>query len=101
MTFEETWNAIQAGLATGTKIRNWTAANGYLGDTVTISDVSSGRVVVSPPAADSEQSVSKKEFEKVHAVWAGYCSGVVQRHKIRDMTRFSKYIISILHHIGA
>lgn len=99
MSFAEIWNAIQNRLASGDQVRNWTAAKGYLGDSFSVSSVSSEAVAVSSPKAASEQIVPKKEFEKIHAVWAGYCAGSVQRHILRDMTRYSKYIISILRHV--
>jgi hypothetical protein len=56
---------------------------------------------VNSPRAQNEQVVPKEDFEKVHAVWEHYCAGKVQRQEIRDCTWFSKYIISILHHIAA
>ena len=33
------------------------------------------------------------------AHWDDYCAGECPRHRLRDMTRFSKYVISILHHV--
>lgn len=99
MTFADTWNSIQNNLGPGAQVRNWTAAKGYLGDIFTIVRVSSGHVVISSPDAKNEQSVPKQDFQKLHGVWIGYCERSIQRQDIRDMTRFSKYIISILHHI--
>lgn len=99
MTFAETWAAIQTNLASGAEIKNWTAAKGYLGDSFTISRVSSNCIVVSSPGAENEQSVPKRDFEILHAVWLPYCAGSVQRQEVRDKTRFSKYIISILRHV--
>lgn len=99
MTFADTWNSIQNNLGPGTQVKNWTAAKGYLGDIFTIVRVSPEYVVVSSPEAENEQSVPKQDFQKLYIVWSGYCAGSVQRQNIRDMTRFSKYIISILHHI--
>lgn len=99
MTFADAWNAIQTTLNPGAKVKNWTAAKGYLGDSFAITRISPAFVVVSSPKAANEQSVSKRDFEILHAVWSGYCTGSVQRQELRDMTRFSKYVISILHHI--
>lgn len=97
MTFADTWNSIQSDLGPGAQVKNWTAAKGYLGDIFTIAHVSPGYIVVSSPEAENAQSVPKQDFEKLHGVWSGYCAGSIQRQDIRDMTRFSKYIISILH----
>jgi hypothetical protein len=99
MTFADSWNSIQNSLDPGAQVKNWTAAKGYLGDVFTIVQVSPAHVVVSSPEAKNQQSVPKQDFQKLHGVWPGYCAGSVQRQEIRDMTRFSKYIISILHHI--
>ena len=100
MNFAEIWNEIEKRLLIGGTVKNWTAAKGYLGDSFTIVQVSSSRVVISSPGATNVQSVPKHDFERVSAQWADYCSGSVQRQELRDITRFSKYIISILHHIG-
>jgi hypothetical protein len=100
MVFSDTWSAIQNSLNPGEKVKNWTAAKGYLGDSFSITRVSSEYVVVSSPEAKNEQSVPKRDFEKLYTIWGSYCAGSVQRQEIRDMTHFSKYIISILHHIA-
>jgi hypothetical protein len=47
----------------------------------------------------SLQRISDKDFAKVSEVWNAYINGNFQRYKMRDITRFSKYIISIFHHI--
>lgn len=101
MDFEQTWQAIQTGLSSGTSVRNWTYVKGFLPDRFTILDVTPEKIIISSPAAENEQSVPKRDFARVHEIWGGYCDGSVQRQELRDTTRYSKYIISILHHIGA
>ena len=41
----------------------------------------------------------REDFAAVWAHWDDYCAGEFPRHRLRDMTRFSKYVISILHHV--
>ena len=101
MDFEQTWQAIQTGLSSGMSVRNWTRLKGYLGDSFEILDVSPERIIVSAPAAKNEQHVPKRDFAKVNALWMKYCSGDVGRQEIVVHTRYSKYIISILHQILA
>ncbi len=37
------------------------------------------------------------DFQKVYAIWSSYSQGQTGRAALRDATRFSKYIISVLH----
>lgn len=94
--FEELWGYLQRNLKPGTEIKNWTADKGYLVDTMTIESVTDRAINVGAPNASYVQSVPKEHFEIVFKVWEGYKAKVVKRHHIRDMTRFSKYIISIM-----
>jgi hypothetical protein len=96
-TFDSIWTQIQSSLKPGTAIKNWTVLRGYLGDTMKITSVRSGYIEVDAPHASSTQHISKAEFEKVWEIWLDYKGGKFPRYQIRDMTRFSKYIISILH----
>jgi hypothetical protein len=95
--FAATWNALQAQLAAGTTIPNWTAARGPLGDSFIVTRVGARHVEVSAPGAQTIQTVPERDFQLVYSVWQPYCQGRVSRAEIRDMTRFSKYVISILH----
>jgi hypothetical protein len=95
--FEAVWQRLQAQLAPGTTVRNWTALKGTLGDEMTVVQVGWNRIVVSAPNAKMEQSVPKEDFRKVWGMWRDYKAGRVQRQEIMEVTRFSKYIISILH----
>ncbi len=99
MEFVEKWKQLQSSLQPGASVSNWTADKGYLGDAFTITAISIDHVAVDSPGAQNTQLIPKKDFKVVHDLWSAYCQGSVQRHKIRDQTRFSKYIISILHHL--
>ena len=97
MPFINTWNALQIRLRRGTVIRNWTAQNGFLGDTFTIVSVKQNYIEVDAPGAQNIQRIPQRDFQIVYNLWDDYCLGNFKRHEIRDRTRFSKYIISILH----
>ena len=56
-------------------------------------------VMVDTPGARNLQRVPKEDFAAVWGHWNDYCAGRFPRHRLRDMTRFSKYVISILHHV--
>ncbi len=53
-------------------------------------------VLVEPENGDT-QNIPLKDFLMVLNLWKDYIRGVVKRHELRDKTRFSSYIISILH----
>ena len=97
--FGPCWARIQADLAAGDRIRNWSQHGGYLGDVFTVRAVEARAVVVDPPGAVNLQRVPREDFAAVWAHWDDYCAGEFPRHSLRDMTRFSKYVISILHHV--
>jgi hypothetical protein len=94
--FIAAWSAIQHQLRPGTAVANWTAANGLLGDSFTISAVRPGHVEVDTPGAENIQTASMGDFEAVYNVWAPYCRGQVGRAEVVRTTRVSKYVISIL-----
>jgi len=95
--FEKAWAFIQTNLKAGTTINNWTALHGYLGDKMTIAAVRANNIEVDAPKANSIQVVPKSDFEIVWKVWPEYKALKCKRYELRDMTRFSKYIISIFY----
>lgn len=97
--FERCWARILADLAAGDTVRNWTQHGGYLGDEFTVRNVEARAVVVDTPGATNLQRVPREDFAAVWAHWDAYCAGDFPRHRLRNMTRFSKYVISILRHI--
>lgn len=96
-TFDTMWSDLLTNLQAGTEIKNWTAFRGYLGDSMKISGVRQDYIEVTAPKAENPQIVPKDDFQKVWEVWAEYKAQKVQRQEVRDITRFSKYIISIFH----
>ncbi len=99
MSFKTFWAKLLTNLKPRDMIKNWTTANGYLGDEFEIHAVSDAAVQVESPNAETIQRVAKSEFELMYSNWEGYCSGRIQRQVLRDQTRFSKYTISIIKHL--
>lgn len=97
--FEILWRQLQRDISAGDTIRNWTQYGGNLGDNFTVCAVGVGFVEVDTPEASGVQHISREEFAKVYDHWDSYNEGSFPRNKLRDKTRYSKYIISILHHI--
>lgn len=94
--FDHIWDLLQHKLRPQTVIRNWTALKGYLGDTMTIVAVNTDSIEVNAPKAKSILVVPITDFETLWEVWPQYKNHRVQRQEIRDITFYSKYIISIL-----
>ena len=93
MSFEELWERLQQNLAVGTKVQHWSVFRGDLEGEFEITSVKRDSIQVS----STSQPVPKRDFRAVAEVWDNYCAGDVPRFEIRDLTRFSTYIISILH----
>ncbi len=100
MDFSDAWLHIRSGISPDTKIRNWTAAKGYLGDDFSIVRVDSNHVEVNAPNAETIQRVGKSDFKFMFANWEAYCTGKVKRQALVKKTRVSKYTMSILKHLG-
>jgi len=95
--FENFWQHLQAKIRRGMIIPNWTYLHGYMGDTMRIEDIDELEVVVKAPKAKSLQRVSKEDFEKVWKIWPAYRTGRLQRKDMLELTRYSKYVMSIIH----
>ena len=91
------WTTLQARLIKGQAIQNWTVPKGYLGDNFWIEEVTERRVIAYSPNAKNLISVPRADFERFCDVWPAYRNGRIQRQETTDITRFSKYIISIFH----
>jgi hypothetical protein len=96
-SFETVWGYFQVNLKPGTDVKNWTAFKGYLGDSMTFGGIRGNFIGVEAPKAENILSVPREDFEKVWDVWSEYKVQKVRRYELLDMTRYSKYIISILH----
>jgi hypothetical protein len=96
MEIESFLSTIQTQLAPGTDIPNWTVDKGPLGDSFTVVSVSHKYVDVVTPAGKNVQHIPMNDFETVAKLWQRYINKEIGRNVVRDRTRFSKYIISIL-----
>ena len=94
-SFDEVWKFIRANLKPGDTIKNWTAYKGYLGDVMTINSIHPDHIYVDSPNAATTQKVPRDDFEAFWKVWQDYKSERVRRGDLVDVTRYSKYIISI------
>lgn len=97
-SFEAVWVQIQRSIAPGDTIRNWSRHSGYLGNDFTIQAVTDRFVEIDSPGASNIQHIARAEFGGVHEHWEAYNARMFPRGGLRDITRFSTYVISILHH---
>ena len=96
-SFEEIWQKIVSRLTPGMTIRNWTILQGYFGDDIEIIDVTPDMIVIKIPTAKYLYSVPRDDFQKLWQVWPAYKNGQIDRLQTSPITRFSRYIIDILH----
>jgi hypothetical protein len=98
MSFEQVWDLLRRELASPKTIRNWTVDRGYLdrGDFTAQADDTH---IVCTLSSKSVIRVPRKDVDTVYKIWSHYLSRKIPRHKIRDMARHSKYIISILYQV--
>ncbi len=97
MTFDSFWQQLVGETAQPKEIKTWSAKKGYLDSTFLI-QFRNGTIWCDSPGAQNIQVIPKKDFQELFEVWDDYTKGYVQRQQVRDLTRFSTYIIGILHH---
>ena len=97
MAFADTWGALQVQLSRGTTIQNWTTFSGDIGKPFSIEEVSAEKFTVRPEGAELTQSVRRRDLGVVYERWDDYVKGGFPREGFNDLTRVSKYAISILH----
>ena len=98
--FERMWARVQRAITPGDTIRNWSRHSGYRGNDFTIHAITDRFIEIDSPGASNIQHVARAEFARVHEHWDAYNAGVFARSKLTDITRFSTYVISILHHVS-
>ena len=94
--FEEFWISLQTHLVPGTEVNNWTSLKGFYRGKMKIVQTRENFILVDSPGAKNYQRVPKQDFEKVFEVWQKYKTNQIPRRELTDLTRFSKYIISII-----
>ena len=95
MNTKELRALIQRALSEPTAIRNWTHFSGYIGEDFEAQAGPAGVTCFLP----QERYVPMEEIEQVYLRWEPYCKGDIPRYEIRDITKHSKYAISILHQL--
>ena len=91
------WNKIRECLQNKDIVKYWSRSGRTIRDSFIIKEVGPNYVIVIAEGTGTPQLIPKRDFLKVYEVWEGYLRGRVKRYQLRDMTRFSSYIISILH----
>lgn len=97
IAFDETWASLRFRLSAGATIRNWTAANGVIGEPFTIVTADENAITVDAPGAETLLRVPREDFQRIHAIWADYLALKIRRTALKSLTWYSKYVISILH----
>jgi len=97
MPFWKTWSYIQSNLHAGQLINNWTKAGRYKPGTFPIVKVGTTSIKIKAIRTHKPRPVPMGDFEKVYNVWNQYNAGIYSRYEIRNSTRHSTYIISVLH----
>jgi hypothetical protein len=101
MQLADIWAELKRRLAKNSEIRSWSSATGFLGDTFTVVGPRSGHVVIKSPYDLNPQNIPDQDFISVLEVWNDYVDGKLTRADIQARTKFSKFIISILHSLEA
>ena len=103
--FAELWNDIKNKLNNKNHIKNWTYyqwtkdKKGYLGEDFYAKYVGK-EVVECYLKRGTVQRIPQLAFQILYKNWESYSKGLLPRSKLIEDTRFSKYTISIFHHMG-
>lgn len=99
--FDVFWSRLTSWLSHKQLILNWTVKSGYIGEDFEAVYAGGNYVVVYPKSALRVQRVPKNDFKTVYAKWDEYAAGLIPRFYFVKgpivCSRFSKYIISIIH----
>lgn len=95
--FESTWTDLQRRLPVRERIQNWSADKGYTGGRFQIKDVKPSSITIEVGGTSVPHQVAKSEFQKIFADWPAYRVGTVRRSALRDKSKNTTYIVSILH----
>ena len=96
--FGDFWNDLLINLKTPKKIKNWTTKKGHFGEDFT-AQLKNNHSILITTLKGSEQSVPKRDFELIYDNWNDYVSENIPRKDFLQ-SRFTKYIISIIHQFG-
>jgi hypothetical protein len=95
--FETFWSKLAGSISGKQIIRNWTVDRGFTGEDFTAGPVGVDCVIVYPPSAQNRLTVPKSDFRVMFDNWRSYRMKEISRGKLAELSRFTKYTISILH----
>ena len=96
--FETWWNMLSE-VRTPLPVPKWSRDSRYQEGLIELVSITADRVVVHVPTAQNPSiKIPRPDFNRVFDRWEGYKLGVVPRSRLRDLTHFSTYIVSILKH---
>ena len=91
------WDSLRKRVWPGFKIRAWSFDHGDLGWEFSVVRLDDSYVTIRSPKAQHLQEVPKEDFLYVASLWPQYTTGGIPRNEIRDRTRYSTYILGLLH----
>ncbi|NWG10445.1 hypothetical protein HXY33_01650, partial [Candidatus Bathyarchaeota archaeon] len=95
------WSELTSWLSHRQHIINWTAKSGEIGENFEAVHAGGNYVIVYPKSALHVQRVPKNDFKIIYEKWDEYAAELIARSYFVKgpiaHTRFSKYIISIIH----
>ncbi|RLE86831.1 MAG: hypothetical protein DRJ49_07290 [Thermoprotei archaeon] len=94
---EEFWYKILSCLKPGDRVKYWSVAGRVRGSYFIVKRVALEYITVEAESTRAEQTIPKRDFLAVYEKWEGYLKGHIKRYELRDITRFSSYIIGIIH----
>jgi hypothetical protein len=99
--FDIFWSRLTSWLSYRQHIRNWTVKNGEIGEDFEAVHAGGNYIIVYPKSALHVQRVPKNDFKVIYEKWDEYKAELIPRSYFVKgpiaHTRFSKYIISIIH----
>jgi hypothetical protein len=91
------WLKVSENVWPGYRIQKWSASRGDIEGDFIITRLNDDSLAIDSPSAKNTQIIPKSEFCHVAEYWEEYKLGMLPRNKVSDMTRYSTYIIGILH----
>ena len=88
--FRSVWSYLTSHLRAGRKISEPGASRGEF---PTIVSVEADAITVAPPRAKGFVRIPKEDCELIWRYWEDFQAGKVTRGELRELSRFSSYII--------
>ena len=95
-SFEGFWKRLLEKLRNPTLIKNWTVYSGYIGEDFFARKHSEFVIECILPTGNTLY-IPKRDFEVIYNLWEDYKRFKVKRAELCRLSRFTKYVISIIH----